>query len=529
MLPSGFNRTREALNQFLDDSADVRPEGVAIEEPGGGEISYRDLASLSDQLYRRLYQLGVRPGDRVGIYLRKSIDAVASIFGILKAGAAYVPVDPSAPAARNAYILNDCAVKVVITQQCFEKGFRAEARLGHELPHLLVLEATGGGLFLKAALEREGDLVLPEKTTLPSPDDLAYVLYTSGSTGAPKGVTLSHRNATSFIHWCSEIFDPSAAERFSSHAPFHFDLSILDIFLTIKHGATLILVEEETGKSPALLSHLIAEKRISIWYSTPSILTLLTQHGKMDGHDYSSLRIILFAGEVFPVKHLRTLKTLLPGRKYYNLYGPTETNVCTFYQIPDRIPEEQTQPFPIGKACAHLQTKVVGEDGQPVPIGNEGELCVSGSAVMQCYWNLPERTAEAFFEDGSGKRWYKTGDIVWEDADGNYTYVARKDRMVKKRGYRVELGEIETCLYRHPAVKEAAVVARPDEENGLLINAFLSYHPGNRPSIIGLKGFCTENLPSYMVPDRFFFQESLPKTSTDKIDYQKLQTIDGNT
>ena len=148
---------------------------------------------------------------------------------------------------------------------------------------------------------------------------------------------------------------------------------------------------------------------------------------------------------------------------------------------------------------------------------------------MQCYWNLPERTADAFFEDGSRKRWYKTGDIVWEDADGNYTYVARKDRMVKKRGYRVELGEIETCLYRHPAVKEAAVVARPDEENGLLINAFLSYHQGNRPSIIGLKGFCTANLPSYMVPDRFFFQESLPKTSTDKIDYQKLQTIDGNT
>ncbi len=148
---------------------------------------------------------------------------------------------------------------------------------------------------------------------------------------------------------------------------------------------------------------------------------------------------------------------------------------------------------------------------------------------MQFYWNLPERTADAFIDDGPGKRWYKTGDIVWEDADGNYTYVARKDRMVKKRGYRVELGEIETCLYRHPAVKEAAVVARPDEENGLLINAFLSYHPGNRPSIIGLKGFCTQNLPSYMVPDRFFFQESLPKTSTAKIDYQKLQAIDGNT
>jgi amino acid adenylation domain-containing protein len=465
MLLSGLNRTREVLNQFLDDSAHVRPDGVAIEEPGCGEISYRDLASLSDQLYLRLYQLGVRPGDRVGIYMRKSIDAVASIFGILKAGAAYVPVDPSAPASRNAYILNDCSVKVVITQKCFEKGFRAEALPDHKLPHLLVLEATGGGLFLKAALEREGDLALPETTTLPSPDDLAYVLYTSGSTGAPKGVALSHRNATSFIHWCSDVFAPRADDRFSSHAPFHFDLSILDIFLAIKHGATLILIEEETGKSPALLAPLIAEKRISIWYSTPSVLSLLAQHGKINERDYSSLRIILFAGEVFPVKHLRALKTLLPRPKYYNLYGPTETNVCTFYQIPDRIPEEQTQPFPIGKACEHLQTKVVGEDGRPVPIGTEGALCVSGSAVMQCDWNLPERTADAFFEDGSGKRWYKTGDIVWEDTDGNYTYVARKDRMVKKRGYRVELGEIDTCLYRHPAVKEAAVVARPDEEN----------------------------------------------------------------
>jgi acyl-coenzyme A synthetase/AMP-(fatty) acid ligase len=336
---------------------------------------------------------------------------------------------------------------------------------------------------------------------------------------------LSHENAVSFVSWCSEAFQPTPEDRFSSHAPFHFDLSILDVHVALKHAATLVLVGTEVGKEPARLAPLIEEQRISIWYSAPSILALLAQYGDLARRDLSCLRTVLFAGEVFPVKHLRALQRLLPRPAYYNLYGPTETNVCTFYRIPERVPDERSEPYPVGRVCSHLRTRVVGPDGRDLSPGEEGELCVAGPGVMRGYWNLPEQTAAAFLTDGAGERWYRTGDVVVEEPDGNLTYRGRRDRMVKRRGYRVELGEIEACLYRHEQVLEAAVVALPDEEAGVRIRAFIACREGARPSLIALKRFCAENLPLYMVPDQFSFQPALPKTSTDKVDYQTLKQM----
>jgi len=519
--------TQRALQHYLDHSAQTRAEHIAVEEPEGATITYRELAALSDQLRYRLHHLGVRRGDRVGIYMKKSIEAVAAIFGILKAGAAYVPVDPSAPASRNAYIMSNCGVKAVIMEQRYEEKFRAEFTPKEGFPQMLLLEDTGGGAYLRQTLEDE-----QQKNAAPitasvnsAPDDLAYILYTSGSTGLPKGVMLSHLNATSFVDWCSQAFAPNADDRFSSHAPFHFDLSILDIYLCLKHGGTLVLIAEELGKAPGKLAPFISEKKISTWYSTPAILSLLAQYGKMEQYDYSALRTVFFAGEVFPVKHLRALKKLWLHPRYFNLYGPTETNVCTWYEIPKEIPEARTDPFPIGRACSNVATKVFDEHGHEVASGQEGELCVTGDGVMQGYWNLPERTAQSFIEDHKGRRWYKTGDIVIENADEGYIYVSRRDRMIKKRGYRVELGEIESGLYKHPAIREAAVIALSDEANGVRVKAFLSCKDGKRPSLIEIKGFCAENLPSYMTPDLFAFLETLPKTSTDKIDYQRLKMI----
>jgi amino acid adenylation domain-containing protein len=535
--------SQPVLHQFLTLSAQARPDQTAVEEPGQGALTYRELDALSDLLRDRLIHIGVRPGDRVGIYLHKSIESVAAIFGILKTGATYVPVDPGAPAARNAYILSDCAVAAVVIESAFVDGLVVElgnlsspgkssppdkvSPPGKVLPPLLCLEGTGGGGFLRAALERAqtADPAPHSTTHLPSSDDLAYILYTSGSTGKPKGVMLSHRAAISFVDWCSQAFAPSADDRFSSHAPFHFDLSILDIYLPLKHGATLVLISEEVGKDPLRLARLIAESRITSWYSTPSILSLLAQYGRLEQYDFSALRTVHFAGEVFPVKHLRAVKQLWPRPRYFNLYGPTETNVCTYYEIPPTIPETQTQPFPIGRACSHYRVKIAAENGNDVPTGEEGELYAGGPGVMDGYWNLAERTAAAFWLDEEGRRWYKTGDVVYEAADGNIIYVGRRDRMVKKRGYRVELGEIEAGLYRHSAVKEAAVIALMDEENGVRIKAFLSCRGEKRPSLIELKRFCADNLPVYMVPDLFSFHDVLPKTSTDKINYQELKQM----
>ncbi len=516
-----------ALHQLLVFSAERYPDRIAVEETDGDAITYRALDQLSDRLRDQLANLGVRPGDRVGIYMRKSIDAVASIFGILKAGAAYVPVDPGAPPARNAYIFSDCGVRALLIEKQFVERLSTEFTIQNELPKFFILDGIGGGKSLRSALDR----VKTNAPALPSSvetsqDDLAYVLYTSGSTGKPKGVMLTHQNALSFIDWCSEVFKPGESDRFSSHAPFHFDLSILDIYVSIKHGSALVLVGEEIGKDPQRLAALISDKRISIWYSTPSILSFLAQYGKLDQYRFPDLRLVLFAGEVFPVKYLRMIKDLLPMPRYFNLYGPTETNVCTFFEIPATIPENSKKPFPIGKACTHYRIKVVDELGQEVGNGQMGELIAAGPGVMQGYWNLPERSASAFLVNSTGERWYKTGDIVLQDVDGNYLYVSRRDRMVKKRGYRVELGEIEAGLYKHPGVKEAAVIAISNEDNGVQIKAFLCFRDGQTASRIELKRFCTEIMPAYMIPDFFSFLDTLPKTSTNKIDYQKLKTIE---
>lgn len=518
----------DALHQYFEDVTRRYPDRPAIVEPGRGAITYDELALLSDRLRDRLRALGVGIGDRVGIYLGKSIDAVATIYGILKAGAAYVPVDPGAPPARNAYIMHNCAVKALVIEERFAEKFSVEHRLLGDLPAQLVLDGTGAGQALRKTLEREDAIMRASEsaTVMPGARDLAYILYTSGSTGKPKGVMLSHENAVSFVDWCSEVFQPQAGDRFSSHAPFHFDLSILDIHVALKHGATLVLIPEDIGKEPQHLAPLIAEQGISVWYSAPSILSLLAQYGNLERQDYSALRLVLFAGEVFPIKHLRTLHGLVPKPRYFNLYGPTETNVCTFYEIPRVVPEDRTTPFPIGKCCSHLLCKVVDEGGREAMPGQEGELCVSGRGVMQGYWALPERTAEGFLVDDAGARWYKTGDIVVEAADGNYTYRGRRDRMIKRRGYRVELGEIEAGLYRHPLIKEAAVIAAPDEEAGVKVTAHLSCREAKHPSLIELKRFCAENLPLYMIPDRFSWHDALPKTSTDKIDYQRLKAMD---
>jgi amino acid adenylation domain-containing protein len=356
-----------------------------------------------------------------------------------------------------------------------------------------------------------------------APDDVAYILYTSGSTGKPKGVVLTHENATSFVDWCSRALDPRADDRCSSHAPFHFDLSILDLYVTLRHGATLFLVGEELGKNPAGMVELIARERLTVWYSTPSVLTLLMEHGKLADAGELALRIVHFAGEVFPVKHLRRLRQILPAPRLFNLYGPTETNVCTYHEIPRTIPEDRVRPYPIGRVCEHLAARVVDGEGHDVARGEEGELVIAGPAVLAGYWQLPERTQQAFLP-GAG-RWYKTGDVVVADADGVFTFVGRRDRMVKRRGYRIELGEIEAALYRHPALSEVASIARTSDE-GVEIRVFYSTRDGKPVSLIQLKQFCAENLPRYMIPDRFVAQPSLPKTSTDKVDYQRLKEMD---
>jgi amino acid adenylation domain-containing protein len=520
------------LADYLERSAVRFPERPAIVDPAGRQISYTELNRQADALAQFLAASGVQRGDRVGVVLPKGIPAVVALFGIMKAGAAYVPVDYTAPVERARKILADCRIRALVADaRSFGvipephkdgSGLAALVAVGSiqdsatappdTTPFDVALEkgaaAGKGSQFLVAAPRRSGDL--------------AYILYTSGSTGVPKGVMLTHENATSFVEWCSSVFTPTEHDRFSSHAPFHFDLSVLDVYLAVKHGAALYLVSEDRARNPKALAAFIAANHLTIWYSTPSILTLLLQFGNLPLHDVSSLRLVLFAGEVFPVKHLRELQRRWPSPAYYNLYGPTETNVCTFARVPPRIPDDRDTPYPIGFPCAHCRALALDDDQQEVAPGEDGLLYIGGPSVFAGYWNRPAENAAAFIER-DGSRWYNTGDVVrWSAADG-FAYMGRKDRMVKRRGYRIELGEIERALHLEPRLRDVAVVSVPDDEAGVKIVAVLTCHADAAPSIVELKTFCGKQLPAYMSPDRFVFRDRLPTTSTDKVDYQALR------
>lgn len=507
------------LAAYLESSAGRWPDRPAVVDPEGWSLSYAQLDDQANRVAAFLSMSGVLPGDRVGLCLPKGARTIAAIFGVLKARAVYVPVDYTAPAERNRAIFNDCDVRVVFGDPSCAND-------------LLELCPPGAGrtLVVVGTSELTGvstwDDVL---TCMPEDrrdgrhqDDVAYVLYTSGSTGIPKGVVLTHENALSFVEWCAETFDLSETDRCSSHAPFHFDLSVFDIYASIRHGSCIYIISESLGKSPRELAAFIAEHRLTVWYSTPSILSLLAEHGGLDRLDCTSIRMVLFAGEVFPIKHLRKLVSIWPWPAYYNLYGPTETNVCTFAHIPTPIPVDRTEPYPIGDACSHCAALVLDENDQPVAPGDEGMLYIAGPSVFRGYWNRPVENEQAFLER-DGVRWYCTGDVVQLDSQVGYVYLGRRDRMVKRRGYRIELDEIQTGLYRHTRLREVAVVSQPDPDSGVKIYACVVPTERPAPSIVELKQFCARELPSYMSPDVFRVMDVLPRTSTDKVDYPALR------
>jgi amino acid adenylation domain-containing protein len=520
------------LHHLLASSAARHPDRIAVEDRDRS-ITYRDLAARSNQLANLLIDRGVRRGDRVGFFLDKSMESVIAIYGIMATGAAYVPFDPRAPISRLAYIARNAGMTHLIAG--VEKASQWEALVaeGAPLEHLVVLNADQVPDGVPSSVSAwSGSDVDGYPTTGPNViqihHDLAYILYTSGSTGDPKGVMLSHLNALAFVNWTVEEFGVTAADRLSSHAPLHFDLSVFDLYAAAEAGATVVLVPPETSVFPREVVRFIESKRISVWYSVPSILSMLTMRGGLKTGDLPTLRTLLFAGEVFPTKYLRQLMGLLPAVRFANLYGPTETNVCTWYEVPQLDPERD-DPIPIGKGIPNVECYVVGEDGTIVNPGEVGELYVRGSTVMQGYWGDPERTAKGLIVNPFGgaltDRIYKTGDLVQEDAEGNYRFLGRRDNQIKSRGYRIELGDVETAIYAHPDVVECAVVAVPDELVTNRLKAYVVVRDGlSRSDLIQFLG---ERIPPYMVPDMVEFRDVLPKTSTGKIERRALSALSG--
>jgi amino acid adenylation domain-containing protein len=334
---------------------------------------------------------------------------------------------------------------------------------------------------------------------------------------------LTHRNALTFVEWSASKIGAGPHDRVSNHAPLHFDLSVFDLYLAALAGATLVLVPDEEAYMPSSLATLIREESITVWYSVPSALTLLTRVAT-EPEPFPSLRAVVFAGEVYPTKHLRELRSLVPHAALWNIYGPTETNVVTYYQV-EQVPDDD-RTIPIGRACENSEVFALKEDGGVAGVGEEGELWVRGPTVMKGYWNRPDRTAEVLMADPRPGQLddpvYRTGDVVRLREDGDYDFLGRRDHQIKSRGYRIELGEVEAALSAHPEVESAVAVAVPHEEWGTAIVAFVVTANGASMTEAEIKRHVARRLPRYMVPARVEFLDDMPRTSSGKTDRQVL-------
>jgi amino acid adenylation domain-containing protein len=515
------------IHQAVDKAAERVPDNEAL-RCYEQSLTYAELAQKSNSLAQTLIQRGVKRGDRVGIYLPKSLESGLAIYGIMKAGAAYVPLDALAPVTRISYAVRDCGIRQLITEASMANHLRQILADGVELDCLIgpphPLQDVAVDCIPWHEVFDAPDSHPPEVGTIEQ--DLAYVMYTSGSTGSPKGIMHTHHSGLSYAKWAADAYRLNPQDRIANHSPLHFDISTYDFFAGAVAGSTVVVIPEEYTKLPASFSQLLASERISVIFTVPLAYIQLLLRGAIDQRDLSALRWIVYGGEPFPVKHLRALMEKLPNARFSNIYGPAEVNGVTFYHVPP-LPPDWNEPIPIGRVCPFAQALVVDEDDQPVRQGEAGELLIRSPSMMQGYWGRPDLNKQAFlrrpvFADFE-EVFYRTGDLVRRLPDGNLLFLGRKDRQVKIRGYRVELDEIEAALLSHEGIDEVAVFSVPDVEGSQKIEAAAILKAEATTSAEELGQFLSDVLPSYAVPHKIKVVQTFPRTTSGKIDRRELR------
>ena len=490
------------LETHLEKQARERPEKDAF-RLNGDAIGFQELQADSDRLQRLLSSLHIGPGDRVGIYMDKCLDVPRAVYGILKSGAAYVPLDTAAPAARTAGIIEDCKINILLTQPNKADSLKEVLALAPALTHIIGAEVSG---VMTLAIDQDAPETKVTKQRTPS--DPAYILFTSGSTGKPKGMVHTHASGLAYMDMTVDLFGFTDKDRMANQSPLHFDMAMLEFFSGISVGATVVIIPEVLTKLPASLSQLIAEERITTWYSVPFALIQLAEYGVLDKRDLTSLRWIIFGGAPMSNRHLHQLQTQLPDARFSNSYGPAEANQVTYYHLP-KDPHPIHDPVPIGKPCEHTEIKITPE----------GELLIASTAMMEGYWNADHLNEKAFvWRDG--QRFYKTGDLVKCSKDGDLEYLGRKDRQVKIRGFRIELDEVELAISSHPSVSEVAVLV---SEDGLNLEAYVTPSPAQTADEQELQTHVRNLLPAAFVPAKIEIREAFTRTPTGKIDRTVLR------
>ena len=510
------------VHHYLDHAAKLHSEKPAVTD-GRTVLSFGDLATESDHLASFLVSLGIRRGDRVAYYLKRSPDCITATAAILKAGGAYVPLDQKTPPERWRGIIMDAAPRAIICNRITLAETLERVGMLEVCPPIICLtprEDLGefkGRIFFREEIEAAAGSRMPSEGSM---DDVAYVLYTSGSTGIPKGVMVTHGNIRNYIDWALSYFHITQEDRILGTAPFYFDMSTFDIFCFMAAGATFCLATEDLLLFPEKLVRFMEQEKVTLWKGVCSLLMYMCRAGVLRPGRIPSLRTVIFAGEPMDAQYLATWMKAFPEKSFFNGYGPTEaTGVSLCYYV-GHVPDPG-QPIPIGRPCKGAKVVLLGEGGIPVRPGEVGELCIAGDCLAKGYLNDPEKTQRAFTPpptgfDDLGDRIYHTGDLVRQTPGGDYVFVSRKDHQVKWMGYRIELAEIETNLTAHPQVREAAVLLASTGNGGLSeLVAFLETD-GNVDSFM-LSRFLEQRVPPYMIPKRFIQMGSLPRNDRGKL------------
>jgi aspartate racemase len=499
----------KCVHELFEEQADRTPDAVAVVFEDT-QLTYRQLNERANQLARYLQGLGVGPDRLVGICVERSLEMVVGLLGILKAGGAYVPLDPAYPKDRIAFMMEDTKAPVVLTQQSLVDNVREHS------VRVICLD-TGWREIDECSKENPACISAAENS--------AYVVYTSGSTGSPKGTTIPHRGMLRLL--CGTDFARLDQSRiFLQLAPISFDASTLEIWGPLLHGARCVLFP---GRVPLLedLGRVLKEQHITTLWLTSSLFNAVIDQAPQT---LSSLDELLIGGEALSVAHVRRGLELLPNTQIINGYGPTESTTFTCcYRIPREL-DTNLPSVPIGRPIANTLVYILDERLKPVPVGVAGELFIGGDGLARGYLNQPELTAEKFIPDPfstePGGRLYRTGDVVRYLSDGNIEFLGRLDHQVKIRGFRIELGEIESVLAGLPGVREAVVVTREDVSGDKRLVAYLTAKEGKLPQNSELRGLLQAKLPEYMVPSAFVTLDRFPLTPNGKVDRNALPQPD---
>lgn len=493
------------LLEYLENTAQRLPDHIAYRDERD-EISFSDLLEKSRRIGSALLSGGPvkRP---VAVLTRRSVCSLMGFFGILNAGSCYVPVDAEMPRGRMDSVLNQVRPAAVLYAE-------EDAELAKEL------EQSWNIMSIKAAMDQPENVTLLAQARSRTLDaDPAYIIFTSGSTGVPKGILVSHRSVIDFTDWYAEITGVTEEDHLGNQAPFFFDLSVKDVYLTLKTGAMTYILPKKCFLFPRLLINALNEQRITTLSWATSAFHMTAATGVLEKYKPEYLKRVLLGGEALQAKMLNKWRKALPNANYVNLYGPTETTVdCTWFPI--RREYADSEQIPIGKACANMEVILLNDQNQAAAPGEPGEICARGTGVAIGYYADPEKTAKAFVQNPLNPdypdRIYRTGDFGRLNEDGDIVFISRGDDQIKHMGYRIELGELETAIYGIPEI--SAVVCLFDRAADKILCIYRG-EPEADPLAKTLRGL----LPKYMVPNRYIKLENMPYNANGKIDRAVLK------